>query len=426
MDLVPSLLPKIQQNRLPGLNLGDDFICPSYAGQSILNLPASICQLLGAPAIGAAALDEDILSPLGAPVQRVIFILMDALALHRLQHWLADGSLPVWSSLLQQGLLAPLTSIVPSTTSAALTTLWTGHAPAGHGILGYEMWLKEYGMVANTIKHSPSTFEGDSGSLAKAGFSPETFLPLPTMGGHLQVHGIKTRAYQHINIARSGLSQMLLRDVEIHTFTTPTDLWVNLRRSIEQHPHEKTYFYVYWDMVDTFSHRYGPDDERPPAEFASFSTAFERSFLARLSPALSRNTLVILTADHGQIATHPDPHYELKNHPSLSRRLHIQPTGENRLAFLFVRPGQIAAVREYVERTWPNQFLVLDAPYVAEAGLFGPDQHHPRLPDRLGELLLAARGNAYLWWAGKENRLLGRHGGLHPEEMLVPFLAARL
>jgi hypothetical protein len=43
-----------------------------------------------------------------------------------------------------------------------------------------------------------------------------------------------------------------------------------------------------------------------------------------------------------------------------------------------------------------------------------------------GNLIAAAKGNAYWWWADKENPLIGRHGGLSEEEMLVPFLAARL
>jgi len=57
------------------------------------------------------------------------------------------GFNPVWKRLEQQGLLAPLTSIVPSTTAAALTSLWTGRSAAEHGIAGYELWLKEYGIV---------------------------------------------------------------------------------------------------------------------------------------------------------------------------------------------------------------------------------------------------------------------------------------
>jgi len=426
MDLTPALLPVLRRNRLPGLELGDDFIYPAYSGQSILNIPASVCQLFDLPPIAAAPLNAEILAPLQGPVQRVILILMDALSLHRLQRWMSDGTAPVWTELAQNGLLAPLTSITPSTTSAALTSLWTGRPAVEHGILGYEMWLKEYGVVANTILHAPITYQNDIGSLAKAGFKPVEFMPLPTLGVHLARHGVRSHAFQHFTIARSGLSQMLFQDVDVHGFGTAAELWLNVRRLLESRPDERLYSWVYWSEVDHFSHLYGPDDERTQGEFALFSLAMQRFFLERLPAALRRGTLLILAADHGQIATPPDPHYELRNHTALARRLHIQPTGENRLMLLFVRPGQTESVREYLERTWPNQFVVLDASYAAGAGLFGSGTAHPRLPDRLGEYVVVARNGAYLWWADKENFLLGRHGGLHPDEMLVPFLATPL
>jgi hypothetical protein len=84
------------------------------------------------------------------------------------------------------------------------------------------------------------------------------------------------------------------------------------------------------------------------------------------------------------------------------------------------------AVREYLERTWPAQFRLVDPVFAAHTGLFGPGDLHPRLPDRVGDLLVLARGNAYLWWAEKKNHLFGRHGGLSQDEMIVPFLAVRL
>ena len=61
-----------------------------------------------------------------------------------------------------------------------------------------------------------------------------------------------------------------------------------------------------------------------------------------------------------------------------------------------------------------------------KAGLFGPGSEHPGLHDRIGDLILVARNNHYLWWDSKEDFMLGRHGGLHAEEMLVPFLGVRL
>jgi hypothetical protein len=429
-DISHEMLPAIQSHRLPGLDLGAEWIYPNYQGRSILNLPASICRIFGLPGIGAPALDDRYLAAIQGDdqleIRKVVVILMDALALQRLQQWIVNGLAPVWGELAEAGVLAPLTSIVPSTTSAALTSIWTGQSPSVHGITGYEMWVKEYGMVVNTILHNPASYRDGLGSLTSAGFSPGDFLPLPTLGAHLANYGVQSYAHQHYSIIDSGLSQMFFKDVQVCGVVNATDLWINLRELFEEHAQERLYSWVYWGEVDTFSHRYGPDDERPAAEFASFSAAMQRLFLDRLSPRARQGTLLILTGDHGQITTPIDPYYDLSNHPNLTRRLHIIPSGENRLAYLHIRPGQTEAVREYLDRTWPNQFLVLESVYAAESGLFGPGEQHPDLLNRIGDYIVLSRGRAYLWWANKRNRMLGRHGGLHPSEMLVPFLATRL
>ncbi len=427
LNISADLISTIKSNRLPGLDLGDEFIYPKYDDQSILNVPGSICQLMGIPPIGASLLNADILAPLGDGARKVILILMDALAFHRLQSWMVDDKDMVWNYLITDGLLAPLTSISPSTTSSAITTLWTGTSPAEHGIAGYELWLKEYGIVANMIEHKPITYRGGVGSLSQAGFSPDTFLYVTPITAHFKEHGISPYAFQHYSIINSGLSRMFMEGANRQSFRSAADLWVNLRHLFEQSPNERMYTWVYWGAVDTLSHFYGPDDEHPKAEFSVFSSVFERFFVNELNDAARKDTLVIMISDHGQIQTNRfETNYDLRNHPEFTRLLHILPTGENRLAYLHVRPGQIENVKSYIEQTWPGQFVVLDSNHVVESGLFGPGKPHERLPERLGDLIAIARSDAFWWWATKENPITGRHGGLSPDEMLVPFLAARL
>jgi hypothetical protein len=425
-DITPTNLPLIKAYQLPGLPLSPDFIYPDYHGGSILNLPSSICQSLGTGPLGAAPLRPDLIITAADSVRRLILVLVDALSLDRLQRWMSDGTAPVWSRLAEQGKLAAITSIAPSTTSAALTSLWTGRSPAEHGIVGYELWLKEYGVVSNMIAHSPMSFGNDAGSLAKAGFIPEQFLNLPTLGPALAAAGIRSYALQHRSILHSGLSQMYFQDVNLHGFFTPSELWVNLRHLVESNPRQKQYFWVYTGQIDHFSHYYHPDDERVASEFADFSWTFEQQFLNKLSPALCQGTLLLLTADHGMIATEKSARYDLRNHPDLTRLLHILPTGESRLMYLFIRPGQTDQVHSYFDRTWPGQFSFIDPAEAVDKGLFGPGTPHPRLADRLGDLIVAAHNDAYLWWAEKENPLVGRHGGLSAEEMIVPLLSVML
>jgi hypothetical protein len=195
-----------------------------------------------------------------------------------------------------------------------------------------------------------------------------------------------------------------------------------LERVLETRAGDRTYNYVYWSELDTLSHRYGPEDERVGLEFAFFSIQLER-FLTRLKRQGRGDTLVLLTADHGELYTPILPTYDLKNHPELLSCLSILPSGEARLAYLYVRPGCEARLQAYVEQTWPGQFRILPAAQALEAGLWGDGQVYPAVKDRIGDYVLQAQGNAYWWWAHKENPLLGRHGGVTPKEMLVPLLA---
>jgi predicted AlkP superfamily pyrophosphatase or phosphodiesterase len=281
-------------------------------------------------------------------------------------------------------------------------------------------------MVANMILHAPMTFRGDVGTLSKAGFDPEKFLTLPTLGPHLRRHGIVPYAFQHRSIAHSGLSQMFQREVEIHPFSTAADLWVSLRQLIERAPTERQYIWTYWGDVDGLSHLYGPDDERVVAEFSHFSAAFEQFFLNQLGPVERKDTLVILTADHGQIHTPLVANHDIKHHPKIGENLHINPTGENRMSYLHLRAGKEAVVRNYLQANWSSGFTFVTQEEALAAGLFGPGEHHPGLRDRVGDLMAFAHEDAYLWWENKKDYMLGRHGGLHQQEMLVPFLAARL
>ncbi len=425
-DITSETLQRLTTFRPLDLELDKSFIHPDYLGGSILNLPSSICLALGAEPLGAVPLRPDLLISARTDLRRVILVLVDALSLHRLQRWMHDGTAPVWSRLAEQGQLAALTSVVPSTTSAALTTLWTGRSPAEHGIIGYELWLKEYGVVSNMILHTPISYENDAGSLIKAGFKPEQFLNLPTLGEHLASFDVRSYALQHRSIIRSGLSQMFFKGVSVHGYFTPAEMWVNLRHLVESNPHVRQFFWAYTGQVDHFSHYYHPDDERTAAEFAEFSHAFEQYFLKPLSPAKCQGTLVILTADHGMIATQKSTHYDLRNHPELTQHLHILPTGEHRLMYLFIRPQRESQARDYFAQAWPGQFIFIDPQQAVEKGLFGPSQPHPHLADRLGDLIAIARQGAYLWWADKENPLIGQHGGLSPDEMIVPLLSVVL
>jgi hypothetical protein len=424
-DLTNSLLERIQSHTIRDIQLKQDCLLPVYDGLSILNLPASLAKWFNARDFPHAPLDIPELHDLAAGVKQVVCLLIDAVALHRFQRWLEkpENKLKTWAV---RGLTGTLTSIVPSTTSAALTTLWTGHSPAEHGVMGYEIFLKEYGLIANMITHAPAVYEDRAGLLYSAGFEPENFLPVKTIGPKLQDAGVDVHAFLHYSISGSGLSRMHYPAVMSHSFAHPSDLWIAVRDLANQKLKDTRLIWVYYGGIDGLSHRYGPDSEQVEVEFHDFTETMVNEFFEKIDAKVGSETLFILVADHGQLTTRKDPHFELANHEGLTRRLHMSPTGENRLAYLYVKPGQVAAVEEYLERSWPGAFTVIPSSQLLDAGLFGPGIPAPGTCDRLGDLTVITHQDAYLWWAAKENPLIGRHGGLSTEEMLVPLMAVRL
>ena len=425
-NLFPSIIDKIQDFRLPGIPKFPGQVHPSYAGLSIANLPASVCRWLSCPHPADNPLDQSILERLDDDWQAVILLLVDGLSLRLFQRFtdevLVKGMYHLWQGILNDGLFLPLTSIAPSTTSAALTTLWTGRLPAEHGNIGYELFLREYGFIANMITHSVSSFTKEPVDIRQAGFNPSESLPVEPLGRFLSSQGVRVRVYQHKSISLSGLSQMLLDGTLKVAFDTLDDVWIDLCRDLQENQRQKIYAYVYWAGLDTLSHHGGPDSEPLYQEWLNLSAGLNR-FIAQLKSAGLERVLLLLTADHGQIATEIRTDYDLQNHPGLTRHLVMMPTGESRLPYLFIKSGQVSAVRDYLASHWDNQFAIMPSETILKNGLLGQHPPHPTTIDRIGSHVVFPKENAYWWWVNKENRLLGRHGGLSADEMLVPFFA---
>lgn len=419
---------KLVEHHLTGFDRQAGMVFPNYSGYSLANIPDSICRWLGAEPIRGRPLAEEVETAFGGPFKRVVLCVIDALGWQRFQTILTGcrnhhAELDFWPRWLENGMIQPLTSISPSTTAAAITTLWTGATPAEHGVVGYEVWLKEYSMVANMIQFGAATFRGDSGGLRRAGFRPDTFMTLPTLGSHLSRQGIKTYVGQHESIARSGLSEMLMQGVSLLPYHTLSDLWQTLGNILGGSPDERLFVYAYWGDLDALQHFFGPDDIRVDLEMAAFTLQFA-NFWRRMRELGRGDTLVLFTADHGQAFTPPNPRYELHNHPELVSMLAIPPSGEARFTYLFPRSTKEDAVSNYIKDTWPGEFLILRGDAAIAAGLLGDGNLHPRLADRVGDLVVVPKGRSYLRWSEKENAMCGRHGGLSPAEMLVPLFGS--
>ncbi len=414
--------------RFKKLRLDDEFIAPNYGGRSIVNVPASIVKILGGK-IHTPPLDAAILKQFSAGVERIVLVIADAIGYQPLNEALDANPQNGFNKLLQRGAnLVPITSVFPSTTTAALTALWSGYTPAEHGFVGYQLFLREFGVRANMIAFSPVATEKLGGEqLVDAGLEPEKFLPVPSLPQTLARANVATYNLIEQPYTESALSRAQMRGIkETLGFVTSSDMWVGLRNLLDEKREERALFVAYWSALDGIQHTYGASSETVRAEINNLAYSFEHEFLRRLSSAAREGTLFLLTADHGQIDAPARRAVYLRDHPDLRDRIVMDFAGEPRAAYFYCRTGEKDAVHEYLTTRLGDKFCVVDSQLALQEGLFGSGTLAPEIKFRIGDLIALPRGDSYFWDRKDEPKLRGRHGGLAEEEMLVPLIAARL
>ncbi len=427
-SLTTQTLARLHATRLSGLDgLDDDAIFPAYDGLSIANVAPTLAALLGIDLGAGPSLWSPFWEAWRGRVDRIVFVILDALGYLALQEALALQPDLAFSRVARAGVLAPLTSVFPSTTTAATTTFATGQPPAAHGMLGYELFLREFSRTANMILLSARGAQR-SGELLPLGLKHESFIPVPSVAQALAAQGIPTFALLPASILDSGLSRLQYRGAHMLPYVNVADMWVGVRHLLTARAGQPALVTVYWPGVDSVAHHYGPDTEMAAAEIRNIAFSLGRELLDGLAPGARRRTLLVLCADHGQVRSRPQDIVDVAHHPGISQRLLFGPTGEARAAYLYARQGEKAALLDHLHSHLARQFAAWDSQVAVSAGLFGAPVYEETLA-RVGDVVLVGRGTVSLHAEGihaPADKLPGRHGALSPAEMLVPWLAAHL
>ena len=411
---------------MAALGLPDEVVYPDYE-RSIGNLPATMAALLDAQLPGCLPpLPGDVWQDMAPGLRRIVWVIIDALGWRHFQRLLEQDGQLIFGRLASAGRLVPLTSIFPSTTTSALASLWTGCAPAQHGLVGHEVYLRQYGLVMDALKFSPSG-EAKRGLMLERGLVPEELLPVPGLAQLLAGQGVVTRALISARLLDSGLSRLCFRGVaQVSDLIGSADMWVQLRQLVATHLDERLLLVGYWSDVDEISHHRGPDSESWYAELRNLAFSLEREFLHNLSAAERRGTLLVIAADHGQLGGGPEAIVRLQDHPELRDYLLLPPSGGPRAVYLFTRHSLADAAGAYIRNHLSDQLAAVDSTQALAAGLLGPVHPMSEADYRVGDVLVLGRGRHVFRHREPKFQVLGVHGGLSASEMLVPLLMTRL
>jgi hypothetical protein len=381
---------------------------PDYHGGSIVNLMASIITARG----GRSAYPVLRLLPPEAisGVTNLILLVIDGLGADYLARHSPRG-------LLMRHLSGTITSVFPSTTATAIPCFLTGEAPQQHGITGWFTWLRELGCIMTVLPGHPR-YGGASYRLA--GIDPAKLFGLVPVFQRIQSPSLIVAPD---TIAGSDFNQALAGGAQVLPFAGLNGLFRATAAALRR-ARGPRYLYLYWPGLDTLGHRQGIEAHATVRHLR----AIEQALTDFLVQAAGTDTLVLVTADHGQVDTTPADRLDIADHPVLARALALPPCGEPRAAFCYLRPGHLDAFTDYCRTHLAAHLEVVLSEDLLTRGLFGLGEPNPRLTERIGDLTLLMRGNStireQLPWETPHPQI-GAHGGLSPAEMLVPLSVLR-
>jgi hypothetical protein len=341
---------------------------------------------------GASGLPAWFPAPVGAAAQ-VVLLLIDGLGSEQLR------TRREIAPVLSAGEGGCITSVAPSTTACALTTLVTGKLPAEHGVLGYRLALD--GTVMNVLQWTIG------GRDARVRVPAREFQPFPSFPGAEGVVPVVTRH----DYGPTGFTAAHLGQVELHRWHTPAGLVTGVRLLVSG---GAPFVYAYYEGIDKVAHARGLGEH-----YDDELRAVDR-LVGDLLEVLPPGAVLVVTADHGQI----DVGSSIAVLGEEIMRDVTLISGEGRFRWLHVRPGATTDVAATAAELYGDQAWIRTRAQVIDEGWFG-GVLSPNVEARLGDVALVPFAPiAFLDPADTgELRLQARHGSLTPEEMLVPLLA---
>lgn len=381
-----------------GQQLGEEgLVLPRYADS--YSLYAVACGIAGFLQVKRQCMGR----PFQISGRRLVLVYLDALGWDLFEE----------AGVKVSGSVEKATTVFPSTTSTALSTLMTAQTPGEHGLLGYMIYNKSLGGVINGIKYSYMG-EGGSGTIRKPlsqAFpvqpwlreSEARVLALMSAGAS---SGELTRAYM-LDRPSAGLTT-------IKAHSSPYEMMAALSEALQGDPYD--IIYVYYDNPDHIGHVYGLHGQHRELALAEVRAIL--SHVEGLAQRYRDKYTFLLISDHGQVTV--SKIYLFNQDRDLMNMLEVPPYGDSRAVWFRSRHD----VRDVLRERYGMAVFTKDE--VIEMGLLGRVDEWVKnnvMGDYLGVATDAITKYHYMYYDDDPSlRLRGHHSGLTPQEMFIPIV----
>jgi hypothetical protein len=423
MPIAQRLESEIRANRLVDLPVewAEEMLFPYYQGLSLRNVPHTVAAALGVPLPDNAPLFDEVWQTNVPQAERVVVFLMDGMGYKHLSMLVEeDAEIRQAVNDLTDGRgFVPLTSVAPSTTVVALSTLWTGGAPGATGMVGTLMFLNEISTLGNMLSFGPMAGTHAPDAFADWGLPPESVVQMQGLSEHLGKANIPTYTLTKRAYLGTGLSRILHRGIEHRqAHMGYSDMILRMKDILKETRNKRCYVGIYWEAVDALAHAYGAHSRYTHTEIHQQLLAIRD--LLNQADVQDGKTLFLLLADHG--------HYdslkpiELKDDPVIMDAMTMSVYGDERHAYMQVRHGTLDAVKARIDTAYADKMTYIDAETALGSAYLG-DELSPVIRKRIGDLILLPRlGHLISDPVLGTLPMISRHAGLSDWEMLIPFM----
>ncbi len=376
-----------------------ELILPNY-DHSILNTITSILKYYNVETKHKSLerLDEK----LKKKYRNVVFLILDGMGEHILKDISPNG-------YFIDNKIDCVTSVYPSTTTAALTTYYSGKPPYETGWIAWSQYFKEYGRAVDMLKHRES-YKGDNFKDARIDVF-KTIVNYETVFEKIEKASPNIKAYEIMPTYADKKSKRSIRADNID------EICENIE-CLCKNPEEK-FIMAYSDNPDGLLHKYGTKSE----EAKKFIKETEIK-IKNLYKNLGEDTILIISADHG----HKDIEkaYMLLDYPELLECLIMPASLESRSLTFWVKENMRKEFEERFNNIFKEDFILMKREEFFEKHYLGYGEKHPKIDDFIGNYVALSISSSIIvletYLATGKPVKKSTHCGLTKEEMEVPVI----
>lgn len=370
---------------------------PNYK-ESTLSLISSILKYFKANPTHESLKEVDEL--LKKKPKNVVLILLDGLGSKQLK----DNSL---TGILNTNKIRDISSVFPSTTVAAITTLQTGLSPIEHAWLGWTLYFKEIDRYINIFPYSDP-------------FSDTPIDSKVDMRDKIKYESV----FYKINKAGLGVAynvhpKNIKNNFCEEKYSVPVSSFEEMCSEIKNLCSQDgtKYVYAYYTEPDSTMHQTGTLSVETNGVIYEIEETIKNNLLEL------EDTLLIVTADHGHMDIKENIYIDEEK--ELFDCLEKYPFIEGRASSFFVKEGKREEFEKLFKEKFKDDFILLTKQQIIDMKLFGDGPIHPKSLDFIGDYMSIAIGEKYIVNTPRKegfDPLVSMHAGLTTNEVVVPLI----